>query len=544
MVRRRADGAGRRRRDEAELTAAVARIWRDLLGAGADVTDDDDFFELGGDSLLATWAAARIQDELGIDVTLDDLFQQTRLGALVAHLRLLPRRPRSAEAPVAAEGGALTAAERAVWLAAELAPQATAYLISVVVRVRGDLAADLLEDALGDVITRHEALRTAFLLVGTEPERRAEASVRVPVARVAEAGPPGADRLRELAAEDAERPVELDRAPLFRARLVTDGDRATALLLTVHHAVFDARSLELLVRELGECCAARAEGGVADLTPVPGPGAFGARQHAWLAGPEGRRAVAELAGSLTGLPAPGPFPRTEPSGTGDGAGDGIGDGGGGGGRDGVGAQRRETIDGGLAHAVRRLALRHGATLHMVGLAAFAVALADRTGTDDLAVGAAFSGRTTPEAQNAIGCFVNVLPIRVRTSGPEPFTDVLARVRDATLFVARHQDVPFEQVRAWFRQEGAAPPEIRVAFGAQDVARPAYRGEGFELTGREADTEQARLDLTCWLEAAGEDSLQAFWTYRPGLLTSSDVAALHGRFVEVLRTGAGTEPADS
>ncbi|MEE1750524.1 condensation domain-containing protein [Streptomyces sp. JV184] len=530
VVRRRAGGAERRRRDEAELTTAVARIWRDLLGAEA--TDDDDFFELGGDSLLATWAAARIQDELGIDVTLDDLFQQTRLGALVAHLRLLPRRPRSAEAAVAADGGALTAAERAVWLAAELAPQATAYLISVVVRVRGDLAADLLEAALGDVITRHEALRTAFPLVGTEPERRVEASVRVPVTRVTEAGPPGPERLRELAAEDAEQPIELGRAPLFRARLVADGDRAAALLLTVHHAVFDARSLELLVRELGECCAARADGRAADLTPVPGPGVFGARQHAWLAGPEGRRAVAELAGSLSGLPAPGPFPRTEPSGTVEGA------------AEGVGAQRREQVDGHLARAVRRLALRHGATLHMVGLAAFAVALADLTGTDDLAVGAAFSGRTTPEAQDAIGCFVNVLPIRVRTSGPEPFADVLARVRDATLFVARHQDVPFDQVRAWFRQEGAAPPEVRVAFGAQDVARPAYRGEGFELTGREADTEQARLDLTCWLEAAGEDSLQAFWTYRPGLLTSSDVAALHRRFVDVLRAGTGTEPADS
>ncbi|MEV5202855.1 condensation domain-containing protein [Streptomyces sp. NPDC053720] len=525
-VRRRAGGAERRRREEAELTAAVAGIWRDLLGAEA--TDDDDFFELGGDSLLATWTAARIQDELGIDVTLDDLFQQTRLGALVAHLRLLPRRARSAEAVAEAADGALTAAERAVWLAAELAPQATAYLISVVVRVRGDLAADLLEDALGDVIARHEALRTAFPLVDAEPERRVEASVRVPVTRVTEAGPPGPERLRELAAEDAESAVDLGRAPLFRARLVADRDRAAALLLTVHHAVFDARSLELLVRELGECCAARADGRVADLTPVPGPGAFGARQHAWLAGPEGRRAVAELAGSLTGLPAALPFPRTVPSGT----------------AEGIGAQRREPVDERLASDVRRLALRHGATLHMVGLAAFAVALAGWTGTDDLAVGAAFSGRTTPESQNAIGCFVNVLPIRVRTGGPEPFADVLARVRDATLFVARHQDVPFESVRAWFRQEGGTPPEIRVAFGAQDVARPAYRGEGFELTGREADTEQARLDLTCWLEAAGEDSLQAFWTYRPGLLTSSDVAALHRRFVEVLRTGTGTEPADS
>ncbi|GGN01404.1 condensation domain-containing protein [Streptomyces fuscichromogenes] len=526
VVRRRTAGAQSQGRGEAELTAAVARIWHDLLGAEA--TDDDDFFELGGDSLLATWAVARIQDELGIDVTLDDLFRQTRLGALVAHLRLLPGRPRSGEAAAAADGGELTAAERAVWLAAELAPQPTAYLISVVVQVRGDLTADLLEAALDDVITRHEALRTAFPLVGTEPHRQVVAPVRGRVPRVTEADPPGPQRLRELAAEDAGRPVDLERAPLFRARLVAHRDRAVALLLTVHHAVFDARSLELLVRELGACCDARADGAAADLTPVPGPGAFGARQHAWLAGPEGRRAVAELAGGLTGLPALGPFPGTRPAGT----------------VQRVGAHRREPIDTGLASAVRRLALRHGATLHMVGLAAFAVALADLTGTDDLAVGAAFSGRTTPEAQNAIGCFVNVLPIRIRTGGPEPFAEVLARVREATLFVARHQDVPFDSVRAWFRQEGAVPPEIRVAFGAQDVARPTYRGESFELIGREADTEQARLDLTCWLEAAGEDGLQAFWTYRPGLLTSSDVAGLHQRFVGALRDGTGTKPADS
>lgn len=520
-MRRRAGGD--RGRGRAELTVAVARIWHELLGTVA--ADDDDFFELGGDSLLATWTVARIQEELGIDVTLDDLFQQTRLSEFVAHLQTLPRAPRGGTPAADIDEGALTAAERAVWLAAEVAPQPTAYLISVVVEVRGDLDADLLEAALGDVTARHEALRTAFPLSGTEPRRRVVAPGDPHVTRVTEAAPPGPDRLRELAAEDDELPIDLDQAPLFRARLVTCGDRAVALLLTVHHAVFDARSLELLVRELGACCDARLDGRAADLTPVPGPAVAGARQRAWLAGAEGRRAVAELAGSLTGLPMAGPFPGARPP-------DAV---------ERAGAHWRGPVDKDLARAVRRLALRHGATLHMAGLAAFAVALADRTGTDDLAIGAGFSGRTSPEAQNAIGCFVNVLPIRIRLRGPEPFVDVLARAREATLSVARHQDVPFESLRARLRQEGVAVPDVRVAFGAQDVARPVYRGTRFELIGKEADTGQARLDLTCWLEAAGEDDLQAFWTYRPGLLTSSDIADLHRRFIGALRDGTATEP---
>lgn len=523
-MRRRAGGG--RGRGRAELTAAVARIWHELLGTAA--TDDDDFFELGGDSLLATWAVARMQEELGIDVTLDDLFQRTRLSELVAHLQTLPRAPRGGLPAADADEGALTAAERAVWLAAEVAPQPTAYLISVVVEVRGDLDADVLEAALGDVIARHEALRTAFPLIGTEPRRRVAAPGRPHVSRLAEATPPGPERLRELAAEDTERPVDLAHAPLFRARLVVDGDRAIALLLTVHHAVFDARSLELLVQELGACCDARLDGRVPDLTPIPGPATARARQQAWLAGSEGRRAVTELAGSLSGLHEAGPFPGARESGAVDRA----------------GAQWRGPVDEDLARAARRLALRHGATLYMVGLAAFAVALAEWTGTDDLAVGAGFSGRTSPEAQNAIGCFVNVLPVRIRLCGPEPFADVLARAREATLLVARHQDVPFESLRARLRQEGVAVPEVRVAFGAQDVARPVHRGAGFELIGKEADTGQARLDLTCWLEAAGEDDLQAFWTYRPGLLTSSDIANLHRRFIGALRDGAGPEPAHS
>ncbi|SBT43204.1 non-ribosomal peptide synthetase [Micromonospora auratinigra] len=547
---------------------AVATVWRELLGV--PVTGGaDDFLALGGDSLLAVRCASRLAAATGRRVLPGDLFTHPTVAALAAHLDALPTDPappRPASPGVASPGASgraagptpdqvvpLSAAQARLWFLHRLDPADTSYLLAFAVRFAAPLDPDRLTRALRRVVDRHPALRTVFPTGPDGPVQQVRPAVDpTPVVAPPEAGTTLDERLARLAAEATRAPMDLATGPLLRAHLVPDAaGRAVALLLVVHHIVCDDWSFGVLVRDLAE-----AYDGVGGTDPVIGPATSALAQRAWLAGPVGRQAVADVLAELRGAPDLLDLPAAPP-----------GDAGGrasgavvvtpattsapepstgpapvaarlGAGRP-AGGTLRTTVDPDTAAAVRELARAGRASLHMVGLAAFAALLGTATGRSDLLIGVAFAGRTSVATEGSVGCYVNTLPLRLRPAPERRFTDLLDEARRVTLFAAAHQDVPLDLLVERLRptRHPHRNPLVQVAFGVQNAPPARHRGSsGIEFTGVELTPDTARLDLTLWLDER-RDGLAALWTYRTDRFHHDGVVAWHRRLTALLRTVA-------
>ncbi|MBQ1074990.1 amino acid adenylation domain-containing protein [Micromonospora sp. C31] len=559
--------------------ATVAAVWRDVLGLPVDRTDAD-FLALGGDSLLAVRCATRLAAATGLPVAPAALFTHATVQALADHLDDLRRTAGTAATDTAgtaatdtagatagtatagaAPGGGpgrppaggtrpatpvdtapLSAAQTRLWFLHQLDPADTSYLVSFAIRLPAGTDPEALGRALRRVVARHPALRTVFPSTPHGPVQRVRDDLDVPlVVAPPRPGVPLDERLDQLAATDARTPMDLAAGPLLRARLVAADDGRAALLLVAHHIVCDDWSFSVIVRDLGRACETESAGAGAvppwPAGPAAGPAELAVAQRDWLAAPAGREAVAAVVDALRGAPTalelppaalppaalpPAALPRAD--------------------RPPAGAALRTRIDDGTAAVVRDLARAGRASLHMVGLAAFAALVAAETGRTDVLIGVAFAGRTSVAAEQSVGCFVNTMPLRLRPDPDRPFADLLDEAREATLFAAAHQDVPFDVVVERLRpaRQPGRNPLVQVAFGVQNA--PAARhvdASGGEFVGVELTPDTARLDLTLWLDER-RDGLEALWTYRTDRFDGGLAATWHRRFTAFLR-GAAADP---
>ncbi|MFD7660143.1 condensation domain-containing protein, partial [Actinosynnema sp. NPDC059797] len=505
---------GPRRRSGAgpvdEVERVVAETWREVLGVRVRRTDD--FFALGGDSVLAVRAVVRLRAALdraglGRPVLLPALLANPTVARLAAHLRRVPVGGPPAARPTAE--ARLSPAQQRLWSLQRADPLDPSCLISLLVRLDGPVHVDRLTAALRGVVAEHEALRTSFALVGDRPVQRVAAEAPLPLRRtdLDESADPDAEPAR-LALADAAEPVEPGSPPLLRCRLVARAGRVVALVVTAHRLVFDERSADLFVRDL-----ARRYDRPDDHRSHPGPAVFAERQLDRLAGPGGREAVAAVADSVRGasdlLALPTDLPRGPRAAR-------------------AGRHLAIDLDPAVAEAVRATAPAHRATPYMVGLAAFAVLLRRWCGQPDLLVGTTFAGRTDPESDGTIGCFATLLPVRLRPDPARPFTELLAQARRSALLVAAHQDVP----PARSPGEARGGPLVRVSFGYRDAPQRVHRGGGVVFRAREVERDEVRLDLAlCLVE--GPHGLTARWAYRADLFHERTVRRLHERYAALL-----------
>lgn len=510
-----------------DVEAAIAAVWREVLGVHRFGMDDD-FFTLGGDSLLATRCAVRLRASLRAAIAPATIFEHPTVRGLSDWVRQAPLLADDAARPAAHRNRApLSFAQRQMWFLQQLDAHDTSYLVSAFVWIRGPSEAALVEQALGDVVSRHEALRTVFVLDGSEPAQVIRPDARVSMLHSDPVD--GAAQLRRLAAQDAAEPMDLAEGPLLRARLVTltnenlgpaGPEPISVLVLTAHHIIFDDWSLGVLVRDLARCYQARATAAAPPPPPAAGPAQFATEQRRWIDSTEGQAALDRLARSLTGAPYVLDLPgtRTRPP---------V--------RSSTAVTLTRYLDHELAGELRELARRWRASLYMVGLAAFGVLLTGWTRRSDLLVGSAFAGRGTVAAEEAIGSFVNTVALRLRPEPHLPFAAVLRAATQEALFGAGHQDVPFDRVVDRLRppRSLAHNPLVQVAFGVRNSALANHRAGPVSFEGVVAEPQHARLDLTLWLDDR-RDGLQALWTAAAQLLPESALEDLHTRYTTVLR----------
>jgi hypothetical protein len=246
----------------------LARIWADLLRIER-VGRHDSFFALGGHSLLAIRMLSRLRQDLGADMPLADLFARPVLADFGAAVSEGGRRPLPPIEPESRDGALpLSFAQQRLWFVAQIEGASQGYVIPLNTRLRGELDKRALKLALSRLVTRHEALRTAFFVVDGEPVQRiAAAGVGFALEEYdieRERDREGA--LERLAIEESHKPFDLEAGPLARARLIRLNDHDHALFVTLHQIVFNGWSTGVFNRELNALCAAfRARGG----NPLP-----------------------------------------------------------------------------------------------------------------------------------------------------------------------------------------------------------------------------------------------------------------------------------
>ncbi|TDE24021.1 amino acid adenylation domain-containing protein [Nonomuraea mesophila] len=426
--------------------------------------------------------------------------------------RLRRRRPAQAAGPsipVLPPGQAppLSYAQERLWFMEQYAPGSPAHTIPLVRRVRGPLTEDALAAALKRIAARHEPLRTTF---PTGPDGQPsvlvaqEAAVPVAVARAE-----SAQAARALVGPFLAEPFDLASGPLIRALLVRLAPGDHVLAIAVHHIAADGWSANVLLRELVALCGGEA---VPDL-PV-GYGDFAAWQRDRPGGDVEywRERLAGLEPLELPTDAPRPPELTH-----------------------AGAAHAFSVGAELAGRLDRLGREHGATPYMVLLAAFAVLLGRYAGQRDVTIGSPVAGRPVPELDGLIGCFVNMLAMRVDLSGEPTFAELLRRVRETAADAYSHQEVPFERLVSELNvaREPSRSPVFQVILAMQNYGGEPEPGalalEGFE-PGRWA----TRFDLE--LYTGGDGSF--LFVYNTALFSAGRIERMAGHLATLLAQVAG------
>ncbi|MEV5838466.1 non-ribosomal peptide synthase/polyketide synthase, partial [Nocardia sp. NPDC052112] len=513
----------------------VAGVFGDVLGTER-VGADDDFFALGGNSLVATQVVGRLSAAIGGRVPVRALFEAPTVAALAVKLeqlsgvgerRALVAAPRPDPVP-------LSLAQQRMWFLNRFDTESAAYNLPIAVRLTGALDVDALRAAMADLIGRHEILRTVY------PETAgAPAQVILPVAQVVPAL-----ELRPIATAELESTVIAVMAAPFdvtaevpvRLELfqVTDAPTDAAefvLVLVVHHIAGDGSSMGPLTRDLMTAYAARSVGESPTWAPLPvqyadyaiwqrellgsedDPESLAAKQIAYW-----QSALADVPDQLD-LPSDRPRPAVQSF---------------------AGGKVELSIDAETHRALVALARSEGATLFMVVHTAFAVLLSRLSGTDDIAIGTPMAGRGEAVLDDLIGMFVNTLVFRTQLDRNESFTELLGRQRETDIQAFAHADVPFERLVEVLNpvRSQARHPLFQVGLSFQNLGRTTLELPGLTVAGFDIDTQLSQFDLhlivaDSYAEDGTASGIGGYFTYANDLFDADTVRGFADRFARVL-----------
>ncbi len=506
----------------------LAGIWAEVLRAER-VGVEESFFALGGHSLLAMRVVSRIRDVFGVELPLRALFEGptvTEMALRVESLRRAAASQLPPVVPVERDGPLpLSFAQERLWFLDRMQPGTATYNMPAALRLAGTLDAPALERALGEVVRRHEALRTVFADGDGGPVQTIAPFGGFTLPAEDLTALPGEAReaaARQRMADEAGRPFDLAAGPLFRAALLRLSADEHVLLLTLHHIVGDGWSMGVLFREMTALYAAFVQGGESPLAPLPVQYADAAVwQREQLQGPVLDGQLAYWKEQLAGAPEVLDLPTDRP-------------------RAAVQTQRggmvSATLPPEMLERLNVVARAEGATLYMVLLAAFQGLLGRYSRSDDVVVGTPIAGRTRRETEGLIGLFVNTLVMRTDLAGDPAFRALVRRVRDVTLGAYEHQDVPFEQLVAELQPERSLShsPLFQVMFTLNEGAgegSTTLPGLTIQGTGEGTQLTKFELTLTCARSAAG---LETILEYNAGLFDHATVERMlqhFGRLVE-------------
>jgi amino acid adenylation domain-containing protein len=414
----------------------------------------------------------------------------------------------------------LSFAQERLWFLHQLAPDSPFYNLQIDIPLQFDVDQTVWRRVVGDIVARHEILRTVFHTVAGQPVQQVLAALDVPLVCIDLRELPLAareDAARRLAGEDASRPFDLSRSPLLRASLVRLDDEVSIFFLTMHHIVTDGWSMDVIMRELSALYEAYLLGESPSLPELAIQYAdFAVWQRQTQTQDELARQLAywrqELAGYQS-LALPTDFPRPPAASY-------------------RGGFQNAGMGGAVVEGLRRLAQAEGATLFMTLMAVFQLLMMRYTGQDDIVVGTPIANRNRPELEPLIGFFVNTLVMRGRLEGRPTFREYLRRVRETALAAYANQDLPFEKLVEELhpQRDLGRNPIFQVMFVLQNgIAQRsgAPSSPSYQPGPTQSDSVSygsAKFDLTLYL-AEDQNGIAAIFEYSTDLFEDETIARL-------------------
>ena len=379
----------------------------------------------------------------------------------------------------------LTHAQRPLWIQQEMCPGSSVYNVPYAFRIEGDLNVPALVASLTQLVQRHEALRTVFVVDQGVPKQRVEVAGAWHVKL--EDLTPTPDALDDVLQTAAQKPFNLSKGPLFRASIITLAEQLHVLFFNAHHIVFDGTSVEILLNELGLAYEATIQGRAVDLAPLPMRYLEVARLEQEAAATDRfADAVAHFRDTLALASEPLELPTDKSRGS-------------------VfnfrGSNHKFELSNELIAAAAGLAQRHQATLFMVLLAAFQVLLSRYSRHKHLVVGSPVAGRNDADVESLIGMFVNMIVLPANFSDAPSFVEHLRTTRRTCLAAYEQQALPFDILV----QALAPPPDrsrtpvFQTIFTFVDTRGRRLDRFGLRWTRLNVDAAGAKTDLTLLLE---------------------------------------------
>jgi hypothetical protein len=466
---------------------------------------------LGGHSLKATILVSKIHKEMNVKIPLAEVFNSSTIKELANYMaNSEENKYKSIKPTVKKKYYELSAAQGRLYIVQQLRPESTSYNIPDMVYL--DKSTDIagVERAFRELIKRHESFRTSFKMVEGKPAQEIHDFDTIDFA-IEHFDPALGDEIEHAFV----RPFDLSKAPLLRAGLIRTQEH-NILLVDMHHIISDGLSHNVLKNEF----MALYEG--KELQPLP----LQYKDYAeWQNSPAQREATKkqekywlnQFSDGVPLLNLPTDYPRKAVKSF-------------------IGDHLIFEIGSDQVRALKEIALQEDVTLFMLLLALFNVALAKVTGQEDIAVGAAVSGRVHPDLESLVGMFVNMLALRNYPGGDKHFTAFLKEVRERTLKAFDNQDCQFEDLveQLLETRDPSRSPLFDVVFAIQGADAAPAAGKSHSVTPREFRYKRqiSRFDLTL-VAIDLNDALRFRIEYSTELFARETIERFAGYFKEII-----------
>jgi amino acid adenylation domain-containing protein len=503
----------------------LASIWAAVLKVDK-VGIFDNFFHLGGHSLLATQVHSRIRLAFQFDIPLRSLFENPTVASLATHIAGVQNEaPREQTLPISVsrqKSFPLSFAQQRLWFLDRLEPGSATYNVPAAFRLAGDLKVQALEQSLDEIVRRHEVLRTIFPTINGDPVQRILPSSSFSLTHADIGDRPASERdqvLSELLREEAERPFDLSRGPLMRAKLLRLAPQDHVLFLNMHHIISDGWSMGVLFRELSALYRAYYAGKPSPLPALPIQYAdYSVWQRDWLHDENLASQLSYWTKQLDNLSTLQlPTDRARPA---------------------VqtyrGSSQIVDLSAQLTEAIKAIGQQEGVTLFMTLLAAFELLLSRYCGQSDIAVGSPIAGRTRQETEGLIGFFANTLVLRADLSNNPTFNELLRQVRETTLEAYSHQDLPFEKLVEELHPDRnlSKSPLFQVMFVFQNTADQPLEFDRLTVDPIPIITHSAKFELLLSLSDK-DGKLGGSLNYNTDLFDAATIERMIGHFQTLL-----------
>ncbi|GBF80267.1 non-ribosomal peptide synthetase [Aphanothece sacrum] len=514
----------------------LTAIWQDILGL-TKIGINDNFFSLGGHSLLVTQVMALIRKTFNIELPIRSLFDSPTIASLAQNIE--KQNNNKISEPIIAISRQLgnnqlipiSLTQFELWFFDQFYPENSVYNLPLVYQIQGKLNISILEKSLKEIVKRHQILRTNFIYKDGQVFQRipleTETSLDFSIVNLELLSQEEQEQVsQQLLSEEMAQSFDLEKGSLFRSKVFQLSNDDYLFIVTMHHIVSDGLSFGIFIRELSVIYEAFSKDQPSSLPDLPIQYADfslwqwqSRNQQFWESHLNFWKQYIGVNPPILNLPTD--YPRTEK-------------------RTFKGATYPVTISLELTRALKIVSQQEQATLYMTLLSAFQTLLFYYTQQEDIIVGGIIANRNRAEIQDLIGFFVNLFPIYANFGGNPSFRDLLRQIREATLEIYAHQEIPFIELiehlkpirdsryllltQVMFLFHNSSKPDLK-------LANLTLKEQFFETNIEQEDT--AEFDLTMSLEETDE-GVKGYLVYKSDLFAQKTIIKMSNYFQELLK----------